>query len=155
MSTPSRSASARASALGRTLNPTTRASEADARLTSFSVIPPTPVWMTLHAHLAVLDLLELAQQRLDRALTSPFRTMFRSWTSPASRSLVERLEGDAPSRALCELFAAEPLGAHVREMLRLPLVLDDADELARRRRVVEAEDLDRVAGLRLLTFSPR
>ena len=63
---------------------------------------------------------------------------------------MQRLERDASSRALRELLAAEPLGAQVREVLRLPLVLDDADELARRRRMVEAEDLDRVARPRLL-----
>src|SRR5262249_28614505 len=46
---------------------------------------------------------------------------------------------------LRELLAAEPLGALVREVTRRALVLDDAAELARGRRLVEAEDLDRVA----------
>ena len=63
---------------------------------------------------------------------------------------MERLQRDAAARALRELLAAEPLGAHVREVLRLALVLDDADELACDRRLVEAEHLDGLAGLRLL-----
>ena len=46
MSTPSRSASWRASAFGRTLKPTTSACDAAASMTSLSVMPPTPVWMT-------------------------------------------------------------------------------------------------------------
>ena len=86
--------------------------------------------------------------------TSPFKTMFRSWISPASRSPWNDLERDAAARALGELLAPEPFGADVREVLCLPLVLDDPDELAGGRRVVEAEDLDRVARLRLLDLLP-
>src|SRR6266700_3878290 len=46
ISTPSRSATARVSAFGRTLKPTTMPPDAAASMTSFSVIPPTPWWMT-------------------------------------------------------------------------------------------------------------
>jgi hypothetical protein len=42
-STPSRSASARASAFGRTLNPATIAFDAEASMMSLSVIAPIPV----------------------------------------------------------------------------------------------------------------
>src|SRR6202040_2561426 len=40
------------------------------------------------------------------------------------------------------------LGALLREVARDALVLDDTRHLARRRRTVEAEDLDRAAGTR-------
>ena len=156
MSTPSRSASARASALGRTLKPTTSASEAEARFTSFSVMPPTPVWMTPTRTSGVLDLLELAEQRLDRALDVALEDDVQVLDLAGLEIVVQRLERDATSRALGELLAAEPLRANVRKVLRLALVLDDADELARRRRVVEAEHLDRLAlAPPRLTFSPR
>ena len=68
MSTPSRSASCRASAFGRTLKPMMMAFDAEASMTSDSVMPPTPVWMTLTAHLGALDLLELGDRGLDGAL---------------------------------------------------------------------------------------
>ena len=145
MSTPSRSASARASALGRTLNPTTSASEADARFTSFSVMPPTPVWMTFDPHLRVLDLLELAEERLDRALDVALQDDVEVLHLAGLEIVVQRLERHAAARPLRELLAAEPLRANVREVLRLALVLDDAHELAGCRRVVEAEHLDRLA----------
>ena len=61
---------------------------------------------------------------------------------------MQGLERDAPARALRELLATEPLGADVREVLRLALVLDDAHELARRGRMLEPEHLDRLAGPR-------
>src|SRR5205823_14237428 len=61
----------------------------------------------------------------------------------------ECLERQGRLRLLRELLAAQPLAAHVREVARLALVLDDAAELAGGRRPVEAEDLDRLAGPRL------
>ena len=103
----------------------------------------------VHAHLGVLDLLELAEERLDRALDVALEDDVEVLHLAGLQVVVQRLERHAAPRALRELLAAEPLRAHVREVLRLALVLDDADELARGRRVVEAEDLDRVAGPRL------
>ena len=67
ISTPSRSASERASAFGRTLKPTIIALDADASITSPSVISPAPLWMTLTRTSGCSDLLELADGRLDRA----------------------------------------------------------------------------------------
>src|SRR5918994_715482 len=49
MSTPSRSAARRASASGRTLKPMITASEAEASMTSDSLIPPVWAWMMLTA----------------------------------------------------------------------------------------------------------
>ncbi len=60
--------------------------------------------------------------------------------------VVETLERDAAGRADGrELLAAEPLAAAVGEVARLAVVRDDARQLARRRRLVEAENLDRIA----------
>ena len=63
---------------------------------------------------------------------------------------MQRLQRDAAARALRELLAAKPLGTHVREVLRLALVLDDLHELAGCRRMVEAENLDGLARARVL-----
>ncbi len=99
----------------------------------------------VHAHLGVLDLLELAEERLDRALHVALQDDVEVLHLAGLQIVVERLERDAPARTLRELLAAKPLRAHVREVLRLALVLDDADELAGGRRMVEAEDLDGLA----------
>ena len=108
------------------------------------------------AHLGVLDLLELAEERLDRALDVALEDDVEILHLAGLQVVVQCLEGDAATRALRELLATQPLRAHVREVLRLALVLDDADEFARGRRMVEAEHLDRLAGLRpRVTFSPR
>ena len=48
------------------------------------------------------------------------------------------------------MLAAEPLGAFLGEILRLPLVLDDARQLTGRRRPVEPENLDGLARACLL-----
>ena len=75
----------------------------------------------------------------------------RSWTAPACiRSNSVSSETPAVGRALRELLAAEPLGALLGDVLRLPLVLDHAGELAGGRRTVEAEDLDGLARTGLL-----
>src|SRR5207245_2825083 len=63
--------------------------------------------------------------------------------------LEQGLERDA-RRARRELLASQPLTAHLGEMARLALVLDHSGMLARRGWLVEADDLDRLAGLRLL-----
>ena len=76
--------------------------------------------------------------------------MLRSWTIPSCSCEKNALERDAALRALRELLAAEPLCPLLGEILRLALVLDDAAQLARGRRPVEAEDLDRLARLRVL-----
>ena len=150
MSTPSRSASARASALGRTLKPITSAFEADARLTSFSVIAADAGVDDVDAHLGMLDLAELAEQRLDRSLHVALEDDVEILDDTLLQLREEALERDAALGALRELLAAKALGPLLGEILGLALVLDDACELAGGRRPVEAEDLDGLAGTRLL-----
>jgi hypothetical protein len=62
----------------------------------------------------------------------------------------EGFERDAAGGLLRHRLAAQPLAALVRELPRTALVLDDARQLAGRRRPVEAEDLDGLTGLRTL-----
>ena len=97
-------------------------------------------------NLGVLDLAELAQERLDGALDVALQDDVEVLHGTGLHLLEERLERHAAClRALRELLAAETLGALLGEILRLALVLDDARQLTRGRRPVEAEDLDRVA----------
>ena len=100
-------------------------------------------------HLGVLDLPELADERLDRALHVALEDDVEVLDGARLHLLEERLERHAGRlRALRELLAAEALGALLGEVLRLALVLDDARQLARGRRAVEAEDLDGLARAR-------
>ena len=128
---------------GRTLKPTTIAFEAAARLTSFSVIPPTPVWITLTRTSECSIFASSPTIASTEPCTSPLRTRFRSATPPACICAKSVLERDAAARLLRERLAAQPLAALLRELARAALVLDHARQLAGRRRLVEAEDLDR------------
>ena len=99
------------------------------------------------ANLRVLDLAELAHERLDRALDVALEDDVEVLHGAFLHLLEEGLERDALGLgALRELLATEPLGALLGDVLRLSLVLDHAGELAGRRRTVEAEDLDGLAG---------
>ena len=96
-------------------------------------------------HLGVVDLGELGDGRLDRAADVALEDQVQILDGAFAQLREERLERDAALRALRELLGAEPLAAPLRERPRLALVLDHARELARGRRRVEAEDLDRCA----------
>ena len=102
------------------------------------------------ADLGVVDLRELAGDGLDRALD----VRLDDDVELAERALlicVKSSSSEMPFFALRrELLGADALAAQLREMARLALVLDDAGVLAGRRRLVEAEDLDRGARRRLL-----
>ena len=143
---PCRSASAAASADGRTLKPTTIAFDAAARLTSFSVMPPTPVWMTLTRTSGWSIFAELADDRLDGALHVALDHEVQILDGAGLHLLEELLERDAAARLLRQRLAAQALTALLRELAGAALGLDDAQQLAGRRRAVEAEDLDGVAG---------
>ena len=109
-----------------------------------------PVWMTLTPDLGVLDLRELADDGLDRALDVGLDDDVELAEGALLHLREELLQGDALLRAPRELLGADALAAELREVARLALVLDDAGVLAGRGRLVEAEDLDRRAGRRLL-----
>ena len=90
-------------------------------------------------------------QRLDGALDVALEDDVEVLHGAGLHLLEERLERHARRlRALRELLAAEALGALLGDVLRLALVLDDPRELTCGRRAVEAEDLDGLAGMRLL-----
>ena len=98
----------------------------------------------------MVDLAELAEERLDRALHVALEDDVEVLDDTLLHLGEQALERDAALGALRELLAAQPLGALLGEILGLALVLDDARELACGRRPVEAEDLDGLAGARLL-----
>ena len=99
--------------------------------------------MTAHAHLGVLDLLELGQRGLDRSghvrLEHDVEVL-----DAFLDALEEHVERDR-LRALRKLLSAKALAARLCVLARLALVLDHAGVLAGRRRLVEADDLDRIA----------
>ena len=101
------------------------------------------------AHLGVLDLLQLGDRRLDRALHVALENEVRVLDG-AGLQLRSCSSDGPPPRGRRQLLPPEPLTAHLRTLTRVALVLDDATELARGRRVVEPEDLDGLARLGLL-----
>src|SRR4029077_6904155 len=101
------------------------------------------------ADLGVLDLAELPDERLDRALHVALEDDVEVLDGALRDLVEERLERETAFRALRELLAAEALGTLLGEVLRLALVLDDARPLACRRWAVEAEDLDGLTRMRL------
>ena len=132
------------------MKPTIIAFDAAARLTSFSVIPPTPVWMTLTRTSGCWIFPSSETIASTEPCTSPLMTMFRSWTPPACICSKSLSSETPPLPLLRHRLAAQALAALLRELAGAPLVLDDAAELAGGRRTVEAEDLDGLARARLL-----
>src|SRR5205823_11172739 len=84
----------------------------------------------VHAHLGVLDLAELADDRLDRALHIALDHEIQVADLAGLHLLEEVLERDAGRTLLGELLAAQALGALLCGLAGLALVLDDARELA-------------------------
>ncbi len=102
-------------------------------------------------HLRVLELRQLRDDGLDRADDVAADDQVEVRDVARLERLVQALERDAAARADGrELFAAEPLAAPVGEVARLTVVGDDTRQLTRRRRLVEAEDLDGIARDRAL-----
>ena len=98
----------------------------------------------------MLDLGELADDRLERALHVALDDDVELLDAALAHAGEEVIQGDALLRAPRELLRAHALGTQPCEMAGLALVLDDARVLARGRRLVEAEDLDGRAGARFL-----
>ena len=122
---------------------------------SFCVIAPTPSRDHVQPHLRVLELRQLRDDRLDRADHVAADDEVEVGDLAGLKLLVQTLERDAAARPNGrELLAAEPLAAPVGEVARFTVVSDDARQLAGRRRLVEAEDLDRLAGTALSRRSP-
>ena len=95
MSTPSRSASSVALPSARTLNPMMIASDADARLTLFSVTPPTPRWMIRSSTSSSTSILSRASSSASTVPeTSPLMIRLRARLALLQRR-VEVLQRDA------------------------------------------------------------
>jgi hypothetical protein len=97
----------------------------------------------------VLDLRELGDCGLDGADDVALQHEVEVAHGTRLHLLEQVLDRDA-TRGLRELLAAQSLAARIRKVACTTLVLDDAAELARRRRLVESQNLDRIAGPRLL-----
>src|ERR1700690_971442 len=131
---PSRSASARASPTGRTLKARITALEAAARITSDSVMRPTPRWVRLTETSFWGSLAISSSTASTEPDTSPLSTRLSSLTAPSWASLkTSSSEILRPERrASASVF---------RRVARwLPGLRP------RRRHAVEAEHLDRLAG---------
>ena len=100
MSTPSRSASCRASAFGRTLKPTTSAFEVGGEHDVALGDPADALVDHVDAHLGMLDLRQLGDRASTEPPTSPLRTMFRSWTAP-SCSCEKSVSSETPPFERC------------------------------------------------------
>src|SRR5919198_556278 len=118
ISTPSRSAAARASPTGRTLNPRITASEAAASMTSDSVMPPTPELITL------------------------------TWISSCGRRAISSSKASSEPGTASLGLVAQPHRALVGQLAGAAVVVDHPCVLAGLGDAVEAEHLDRVAGTR-------
>ena len=145
MSTPSRSASAFASAFGRTLKPTTIAFDAAASMMSEATMPPTPEWITCTETSSWWIFADLVHGGLDRALHVGLDDQGELLDRALLHLREQVLEADGLA-ALGEHLGALALGALLGGLAGDAVVLDDAAHLAGRRRLVEAEDLDRDAG---------
>ena len=143
MSTPSRSAARRASARGRTLKPMMIASEAEASITSDSLMPPVCEWMMLIATCSCGTLAISSWSASSEPATSALRTMLSSLMSPswARAKTSSRLTLRAWRRASASRL--EAVGALLGELAGAAVVLDRLDELAGVGDAVEAEHLDR------------
>src|SRR6266511_1605679 len=102
-----------------------------------------------HAHLGMLDLPELRNGRLDRADDVALDHEVQILDGACLHLLEEAFDRDALG-CLRELLPAQPLSTSIGEVTSAPLVFDDATQFAGRGRMVEAEDFDRIAGVRLL-----
>ena len=114
------------------------------------VIPPTPWWMTWTRTSGCCDLRELGHDRLDGADHVALDDEVQVLHLALLHLREERLERDAALRALRELLCAHPGRALAGDAAGDTLALDDAPVLAGRRRLVEAEHLDRIARAGLL-----
>ena len=123
------------------------ASDAAASITSDSLMPPTPSWMTSTVISLLRQLRDLVLERLERAGHVGLDDQGRLAPRPSScaRAQTSSSETRTP-RAARQRLALQPVLALGGLLARLALVLDDAHDLAGVGHAVEAEHLDRHAG---------
>ena len=143
MSILSRLAISRACGLARTLKPMISAPDALASVTSASLMPPTPLQHDAVATFSVAEPRDRARDRLDRALhvgLDQHRQLLGGALADALQHLLQRAAatGDAGKLGLPVATDAE-----VGDLARARLALHDMELVARLRRAVEAQDLDR------------
>src|SRR5213592_1958504 len=112
-------------------------SDAAASITSDSLMPPTPSWTTFTVTCCCGSFAISSASASSEPATSAFRIRFSSRRSPCwARANTSSSETFTPARR-----------AIARQRAGATLVLDDAHVLAGLGHAVEAEHLDRVAGL--------
>ncbi len=119
---------------------------------SFCVIAPTPWWITFSRTSECSNFEKLGDDSLDGADDVALDDEVQVGDLAGLHLLEKVLQRHAARALRRQLLATEPLGAPRRQLAREPVVLDDASELACGRRLVEAEDLHRLAGERLLNL---
>src|SRR5207237_7851284 len=93
---------------------------------------------------------QLAHDGFDRANDVAFDHEVQLLDRTGLHLLEEPFERDTRRPLLGQLLAAQAIAANIREIASTPLVLDDASELTGGGRLVEPQDLDWIARLRLL-----
>jgi hypothetical protein len=107
-----------------------------------------------HAHLGVLDLLQLRDGGFDRPVDVALEDEVEILDATLLHLGEELLERDAGSGGRGQLFAPQALAPVLGEVARAALVLDDTGHLAGRRRMVETENLDRIPRSGILELVP-
>ena len=130
-----------ASGRGRTLKPMMIACDADASMTSDSLIAPTPVWMTRSRTSVCSTFLSASTRAPTEPCTSPLMMMLSSLSPPSLDAREEVVERDRP--AVGQLLRPQALAALGGALARLALVLDHPEALAGVHDAAEAEHLDR------------
>ena len=126
------------------------ASEAAASITSDSLMPPAPAWMTLTAISSWGSFAISSWSASSEPETSALRTMLSSLDLALLGLREDLLEGDPAGLAAGQGLGLEPVRALLGELAGAAVVLDHLDALAGLADAVEAEHLDRIAGPRLL-----
>ena len=119
------------------------ASEAEASITSDSLMPPVCEWMMLIATCSCGTLAISSWSASSEPATSALRTMLSSLMSPSWARGEDLLEADLARLAAGQRLGLEPVGALLGELAGAAVVLDRLDELAGVGDAVEAEHLDR------------
>ena len=119
-------------------------------MTSDSLMPPTPRWMTLTVTSSwgrrAISSSTASSEPGDVGLEDEVELL----DAPSRGELEDVLERDLAAGAPRDRLGLQAVGALAGELARGAVVLDHADELAGLGHAVEAEDLDRVARAGLL-----
>ena len=118
------------------------ASEAEASITSDSLIPPVWAWITFTPTCSCGTLAISSSSASSKQATSALSTIGELLELALARLLEDLFQCDLARLAAGDLLGLDPCLALLRELTRAALVLDDLDVLAGFADAVEAEHLD-------------